>query len=217
MNQLKWLLLAGLTAILGSSIAILLTVPFAIAYFTAYPGFDVPPFWIQPLKSVLTPILTFSSPINVYNVYGRIFNFVYLLFLPAVFALHHLHRAFSNKLEKWAFGIVSASLLATFTGVAGDYWMDGMGFFIELLGLLALNFGATLYGVVILRTNIFPKWCGWLMVGCFPGIFVFMFLIGHIPSAPTFPFAVSWLMIGYVLLSNRPYNRAPVYQPMKPT
>jgi hypothetical protein len=203
MNLPKWLSWAGFSAMLGSSIAILLTAPFAIAYYKAYPGFDVPPFWIQPLNTVLTPLLAFSSPENVYNSYGRIFNFVYLLFLPAVFALHHLHRIANGKLEKVAYGILSISLPATFIGVAGDYWMNGAGFFIEVLGLLALNLGATLYGVVVLRNNLLPKWCGWLMASCFPGLFVFMFLIWHIPSAPTFLIAVSWLILGYIIFSGK--------------
>lgn len=194
---------AGLAAILGGSIAILLTIPFASAYFMAYSSPSAAPFWIHSLQSVLTPFLTFSAPTHVYNIYGRIFNVVYFLFLPAVFALHDLLRDVSGTLEKSAFGILTISLLVTSVGVAGDYWWNGTGFLLEVLGLLALNIGTSLYGVIILQYGVLPKWCGWLMASCFPGLFVFVFLIGHIPSAPTVLVAVSWLTLGFILFSQK--------------
>ena len=180
--------------------AIILTPPFATAYFSAYPGFDTPPFWLPRIRPALDSLLTFASPKMVYNVYGRVFNLVYLLFLPAAFALHHLHRKASSRIEKWGFAILVVGLLATFVGVAGDYWVDGAGFFIELLGLLALAIGATLYGVALLRSKVVPSWCAWLLVACGAGMFVFFPLIGHVPSGPTFLFAITWLMVGYILL-----------------
>jgi hypothetical protein len=196
----KWISRAGLAAILGGAMAIILTAPFATAYFSAYPGFDVPPFWLQSAKLTLHPLLAFASPVEAYNIYGRIFDLVYLLFLPAVFGLHQLHQGASSRIEKWGFAILVVGLLATFIGVAGDYWADGAGFPIELLGLLILNIGATLYGIALLRSKVVPSWCAWLLVACGPGVFIFFLLIGHIPSSPTFLFAITWLMVGYILL-----------------
>ncbi|MGH8611964.1 MAG: hypothetical protein ACREYF_07950 [Gammaproteobacteria bacterium] len=199
----KWISWAGLAAILGGLTAIVLTGPFTIAYFSAYPSFDVPPFWIRSLKPALTPLLTFASPVAVYNVYGRIYDLVYLLFLPATFGLHHLQKGASGRVEKWGFGILVAGLLAALIGNAGDYWADGAGFFLTLLGLLTLSIGVTLYGVATLRSKVLPTWCSWLLIASGPGAFVFLLLIGHIPSGPTFLFAVSWLIIGYMLLFKR--------------
>ncbi len=203
MDTPKWIPWAGLVAILGGLTAITLTPPFATAYFSAYPGFDVPPFWLSLLKPALRPSLTFGSPVAVYNFYGRIFNLVYLLFLPAAFGLHRLHQRASNRIEKWGFAILVVGLLGAFIGVAGDYWADGAGFFIELLGLLALAIGTTVYGIALLRSKVLPSGCAWLLVACGPGIFVFFPLIGHIPSGPTFPFAISWLVVGCMLLFKK--------------
>jgi len=36
-----------------------------------------------------------------------------------------------------------------------------------------------------------------------PGALVFLLLIGHIPSGPTFPFAISWVTVGAMLLSRK--------------
>lgn len=204
-----WVSWAGLAAVLGGLTAITLTVPFAVAYFSAYPGYDIPPFWVAPLKGTLGRLLTFAPPVAVYSLYGRIYNLVYLLFLPAVFGLHALHQGDNGKVEKWGFGLLVVGLVAAFIGVAGDYWADGAGFLIEILGLLVCSIGATLYGVATLRSRVLPLWCAWLLVVCLPGVFIFLLLIGHIPSGPTFLFAVAWLIIGYMLLFKqgiRPYS-----------
>jgi len=207
MNIPKWISWAGLAAMIGGILASILTPPFAVAYFSAYPGYDIPPFWLQSVRPMLRPFLTFGSSVEVYNTYGRIYDFVYLLWLPAVFGLHHLHQVFSSRIEQWGFGLLVVGLLATFIGVAGDYWADGAGFLLSLLGLLILYIGTTLYGVAILRSNVIPRWCGWLLVSCLPGAFIFTWLIGHLPSGPTFPFAVSWLILGYILVFKKGIQR----------
>lgn len=203
MDTPKWIAWTGLAAILGGLLAILLTAPFASAYFAGYPGIDRPPFWLPLLKPALRPLITFATPVQVYLVYGRVFDLAYLLFLPAAFGLHHLHQGSRNRIEKWGFGLLVVGLLATFVGVAGDYWADGAGFFIELVGLLVLAIGVTLYGVALLQTQVMPGGCAWLLVACGPSTLVFSLLIGHIPSGPTFPFAISWVMVGGLLLFGK--------------
>ena len=146
-------------------------------------------------------MLTFSDPNAVYELYGRVYNLVYLLILPAVVGLHHLHRATDSPKETRAFRVLVTGLIATSIGVAGDYWLNGLGFPIEVLGLLAVIVGTTLYGVATLRSGVLPAWSAWLLVAGGPGALAGMALIGHIPSGPTFLFAVSWLAMG-VLLSH---------------
>lgn len=199
-DRSKWISWAGLAAVVGGLTAIILTPLFASAYYSAYPGHDIPPFWVQPLKPALGALLTFASPEEVYTFYGRLFNLVYLFMLPAVFGLHYLHRGAGTRAEKWGFYLLVIGLLATFIGVAGDYWANGAGFFVELLGLIVLSIGAAVYGVATLSSKVIPHWLAWLLVACLPGVFVFMPLIGHIPSGPTFLFAASWLIVGYMLL-----------------
>ncbi|HXH35855.1 MAG TPA: hypothetical protein VNJ54_15855 [Plantibacter sp.] len=158
-----------MASILGGLTAIVMTPPFATAYFLAYPGYDATPFWLSPLESRLHSLLVFSSPNEVYETYGRIFDLVYLLFLPAIFALHHLHRESGGRMGRRGFAVLVAGLLATFFGVAGDYWANGIGFPLEVLGLLALAIGSTMYGVALLRSGVVPRWCAWSLVSYVPG------------------------------------------------
>ncbi|HZJ05309.1 MAG TPA: hypothetical protein VFD59_07550 [Nocardioidaceae bacterium] len=203
MDSPAWISWAGLAAVVGGLSAVVLTAPFASAYFLAYPGYDAVPFWVPSLEDPLQPLLTFASPIELYELYGRIFNFVYLLFLPAAFGLRHLHRGPGSRIARRGFALLVGGLIATFIGVAGDYWANGIGFPIEVLGLLTLAVGVTVYGVALLPSGVVPRWCAWLLVSCGPGAIVFSLLIGHIPSGPTFPFALAWLMVGLMLLFKR--------------
>ncbi len=198
----RWLGLAGISAIAGGILAILLTAPFAAAYFRAYSGFDPTPIWLPALRPILRPLLSFAQPVAVYNAFGRVYDLVYILLLPAALALRRLHWPLGSKFEKWAFLLTIVGLLASFVGVAGDYWANGTGFVLELPGLLILATGATLSGIVSLRRRILPRWVSWLMVLCLPGLFVWFILIGHIPSGPTFAIALAYIGIGWVLLRS---------------
>ena len=70
MRASPWLSGAGLAGITGGLIAIVFTPAFATAYFLAYPGSDVPPFWLPLLETRLRPVLSFASPDEVYETYG---------------------------------------------------------------------------------------------------------------------------------------------------
>jgi hypothetical protein len=199
----KWFPWSGLAAILGGAIAIALTPAFASAYFIAYPGFDTVPFWVEPLEPHLGPLLTFASPDGVYETYGKVYDLVYLLFLPAVLALHRVHGESPSPTESRGYALLTTGLLAAFVGVAGDYWADGITFLISVLGLLIMAVGVTTYGVALHRSRVVPRWCAWMFILCGPGTLIFMVLIGHIPSGPTFPFAVTWLVLGFMLLLKK--------------
>ena len=49
-NRIRW---SGLLALLGGMLGILLTLPFAAAYFRAYPGFEAPPRWLPSVELML--------------------------------------------------------------------------------------------------------------------------------------------------------------------
>lgn len=201
--QTRW---AGISAIAGGVLAILLTVPFAAAYFRAYSGFDPTPIWLPVLRPVVRPLLSFGQPVAVYNTFGRVYDLVYVLLLPAALVLRDLHRPLHSRFEKGAFLLTIVGLLASFFGVAGDYWADGAGFVLELFGLLLLATGASLSGIASLRGRILPRWVSWLMLLCLPGMFACFFLIGHIPSGPTLPVALAFIGLGWLLLHKEVHD-----------
>ena len=205
-GRIRW---AGLAAVAGGVIAIVLTVPFSIAFALAYPEEPGPPDYLTSLAPELGSLLTFAAPNPVYELYGRAFDLVYLLFLPAVFAVHRLHHDVADASEVRAFRILAAGLVIAFVGVAGDYWLNGLGFPVEVLGLLVMIVGTTLFGLATLRGSVLPRWSALLMVaGGLPGAVAGSVLTGHVPTGPTLFFAVAWLAVGIALLCGAGARRS---------
>lgn len=197
--MMRW---AGLAAILGGLAAIVLTLPFATAFFLAYPGEDPLPFWFDSVAARLDSQLRFASPNDVYETYGRLYNVVYLLFLPLVVAMHRGRGSLASRSETRGFVVLSSGLVATTFGVAGDYWGNGVGFPVEVLGLLAMSIGVTMWGIALVRSQAPVRWA-WLFVACGPGALVTTVLMGHIPSGPTLSFACIWVVVGSVVVFGR--------------
>jgi hypothetical protein len=198
-REMRW---AGWGAIVGGLTATLVTPIFATAYFRAYPGEDPLPFWYESVEPRLDPLLTFASSETVYATYGRIYNVVYLLFIPIVVELHKAHRPSPNQLEKCGYAALTCALIATTLGVAGDYWSDGIGFGIELLGLLSMMVAVTVWGAALVRARVVPGLWAWLIVISGPGAIATLLLMGHLPSGPTLSFAIVWLVVGCLIVSS---------------
>ena len=111
-----------------------------------------------------------------------------------------------NRLEKLGYAVLLCGLIAATVGVAADYWGDGFGFGVELMGLFSMMIGVTMWGVALLRAGTVPVLWAWLMVMCGPEAAATLVLIGHVPSGPTLSFAIVWILAGCLILSSR--NRA---------
>jgi hypothetical protein len=196
-NRRQW---AAICAIAGGLIAVAMTPSFATAYFLAYPGEDVLPFWFDAAQRRLGSLLTFASEQAVYNTHGRIYNAVYLLLLPLVVVLHEAHAASPVRLERRGWLVLTFGLVATTVGVAGDYWGNGIGFPVEMLGLLAMVVGVSWWGIGMVRAGVVPALWAWLMVGCGPAALASSILVGHVPSGPTLAFALVWPVVGGLVL-----------------
>lgn len=195
-NWTKW---AGVAALLGGLLSLLLTIPFALAYFQAYPGYGVPPPWLLSFRRPLSTLLAFAPATVVYAIYGRLFGLVYLLFLPGVFGLHQVQQVRPGNAEQWSFRLLVSALVTTWLGVLSDYWANGAGFLLEVVGLLLLLLSTTLYGIVTLRTAVLPSWSAWPLILAGPAGCVTTLLLGHVPSGPTVTVAIAWMVVGYLL------------------
>ncbi len=194
---------ASWAAVVGGLVALVLTPPFATAYFLSYGVDETAPFWVDGLKPRVRSWAGSMSPFDFYNRFGRVYDAVYLLMFPVFLVLHDLHRDLGTRLENRGFKAVMFGLVATFVGVAGDYWADGVAFPVEMLGLLVLTLGSAVYGLALVRAHVVPAWCGWMLVGCAPGTLMSTFLVRHIPSGPTLPLAIVCVALGFMLVLKR--------------
>lgn len=200
----KW---GGVSGLAGGILACLLTPLMSIGYYRAYGGHETPPFWMASVAPHFEFLFDLADERTVYAAFGKLFSVVYILFLPGVWALHRRQSKAASKLEKFGFGFLTLALLVSFVGVGFDYWGIRAGWTIELLGMLLLQLGATVYGAASLRLKIIPLFPALLLTAAIPLVIASFLLFKQIPSAPTLPFAVASLLTGVYII------RADKYEP----
>ena len=194
---------SGLAAILGGVLGIVLTPAFALAYSLAFEGYADLPFWSEAVKALYP--LDFSYGERVYYTYGRLY---FLTLLPELFALYVLRRlrsGGSGALETWGFRLSLVGMWLAVLGVFTDYWVPvPPGFWLVLVALVPLIAGFVSVGVGLRRSGAIPLWLTLVIIGAAVGsIPVMFFLIFHLPSGPLLTFHVIWIVLGYVLWSER--------------
>jgi hypothetical protein len=188
---------------LGGVLGAVLTIPFALAYDLAFPGYGSLPFW-SPLAQALFP-LDFAYGERVYYTYGRL----YFLTLPpellALYVLRRLRGGGSGALERWGFRLSLVGMWLAVIGVFTDYWVPvPPGFWLVLAGTLPLVAGFVLLGVMLRKERAVPLRVTLVVVGAAVATFpVMFFLVFHLPSGPLLTFHVIWVALGYVLWSDR--------------
>ena len=150
-------------------------------------------------------LLDFAPDFVVYRTYGRLFFPVYLLFIPMLSALHQVQFGESGKSNK-TYRIFRVSLVVGAVTDAIAYWgvtgpesnpIQGMAFMIELVALLVILVGLTLYGIATLERGLLPRWLAWLILLSGPaGIWLSISVIGYVPNGTLFPMAIAWITLG---------------------
>ena len=200
-TDIKW---AGIVALAGGCIAVLMTPLMSMGYYRAYAlQSEAPPFWMAAATPLADRIFAGGDPKVIYTNFGRVFAFVYLLMLAAVWGLRRLDPARSSRFGALAYGSLLLALTVSFVGTTLDYWNIGPGWSIELLGMLLLLITGTIAGVHLLRFEIVPKPVAVWLALSFPLCVLSFMLIRQIPSAPTLPFAIASVAIGVILTRVR--------------
>jgi hypothetical protein len=200
--------LASLAAVLAALTALLISPPFAAAYFRAYPGYGAPPFWWSDFLRTFPDLLQFAAPPSVYQFYGRIYSLAIPLSLPAVLELRKRIPTVSRSMI-WARRIFTGGLALFGLGVIGDYWPDqesfwiGLGFSFELLGSLMLWIGAFMYGIGANRSESALRGTGSGLIGIAPLGLLGILLLAHIPSGPLLGYFILMLLWGAGLILDR--------------
>ena len=167
------------------------------------------------LGIVLTPILShlWVTYSDTYLYYGRPYFLVYLGCLLGLTGLYARRRASRLKGENWGFGLTFAGLSVGLVGDVLAYWggslgqdftqLQGMGFSIELLGLVLILIGSVVLGVTYLdaQANVVPKLVAGLLIAAGPGGLLLFGL--HAPSGTLLLFCCAWVLLGYLLLTDR--------------
>ncbi len=216
MSLIRW---RGLAAMLGGLWCILLT-PIQ-AYIWA--GADSPPLVLaaRPLLNLSGKIFaTFGSwfGLEPYYFYGRMFFLVYVAAISGLMGLHALQRDRGGREELW-FHLVLISLALALAGDIVAYWggsgpiqdspLQGLGFTVEMLAVLAVLIGIMVYGRMTLRGDAVPGWVAWGLIAAGPAAVPMVYLTGYIPHGAMLPFSLGMAVVGYFLLQGVPKGMGP--------
>ena len=120
--------------------------------------------------------------------------------LAALVGLHVQQRSFYGRLGMA--GFIVAFVGAAFVLLSTAIWMLVAGednFFVGLFFTLGLfvgwPIGFTLLGVATFRANVFPRWCGVLLIAFFPVLFA----IFSVYDTAVIWNGIVWLAFGYAL------------------
>lgn len=203
--------LAGTLAILAALLALLITLPFAAAYFRAYGSGQVVPALTKAFGGAFPGLLIFDRSEWVYQFYGRLYSLVIPLTIPAMLRLNE-RIGIDSRRSLWGWRIFFGGVLIFGLGVFGDYWPDpnsyvvGAGFLLEMVGSLVIGVGAILYGIATSRGmdsfkgEAVPRWLAFGLVGIAPLGILGLLLTGHIPAGPLLGYVLFWLMTGFYLV-----------------
>ena len=202
----------GLAALLGGILCLLLTPVQA----SIWSGSDSPPVVLAagPLLDLADRIHGSFGPrfgLDEYYFYGRMFFLVYLAAIAGLVGLHALQSGGGPGERVW-FRVVLAGLVVALAGDIVAYWggsgdisespVQGMGFTIEMLGILAMLIGSLFYGRVTLRGDAVPDWVACLLMVAGPAAVPVVFLTNYIPHGAVLPFSLAMAIVGYFLLTR---------------
>jgi len=156
------------------------------------------------------------SMADVTRSWARVFKVSFVLFLLSVMvvvvALHLLQRERYGRKGMLA----SASALVGVVGVALSFGLD-FGFlrfakevylfggmiellvFVGLVGTLVGIIGIIALGILTLKAEVLPWWCGWALIAGNPLFEVFLFFFGLDNLNGTWSVVVPWAVVGFAV------------------
>jgi hypothetical protein len=197
--------------VVGGLACLTVTPWFALAYFPAYGRFDEsPPPWADWAD---WPNLISGDPVDVYNRFGIIFG-IGLLVVAGSLGLLARRSTVEGRGVRRAWMVVSGGFGAVAVGSLleygfGEFIDPSLGFFIELLGFVAMTIGTVLLGWLLRRESGLGIVAS-LAVGVsgLVAIAIGVVLVGHIPSGPALVPLIVVVLFGFAGLPRVSIGRA---------
>jgi len=166
------------------------------------------------MQPIILPLVTFGDRVDVLRIWGRVGLLIYLLFLVGLLGLHTSVRGHGGRVERLGFQVACVGLVMHVGGNIADYWLGretlgqelwGAGFAIgTLLGTLVYTLGAVLLGSAILRTGTLPRWTGAVLIlAPLLGVSMLFWGVRYIPANFMLGNSIGWVIIGYILWSDK--------------
>jgi hypothetical protein len=211
---------AGIAAIAGGAMGIVLApVMVAVKYMTGWAVIPEPS-WIGVVRPAMGELLTFTTPVGLWVVYGRLYTAALLLMLAGVVAFALETRDPAGRVRPRGLWVLMIGFCMVILGDAvhtATWHQNGLtvptpgtnpvantGYAVHMMGMNLVLVGSVMTGVSALRRRIFPRWLAWLFVLVAPSaVALSLTLLPTSPSGGLWMFSGTMVAFGLLLLSGR--------------
>lgn len=211
----------GTAAIIGGAMGVVLA-PFMVMvkYMTGWSVLPEPS-WIAVVKPALGGLLTFSTPVRLWVVYGSLYTVALLLMLAGVMALASRTRRRAGRVRPIGLWVLIGGLCLVIVGDAvhtltwhqngltvptpGTNPVANTGYAVHMMGMNLVLVGSLMTGVAALRRRLLAPWLAWLFVLVTPSVVALsLTLLPTTPSGGLWGFSLMMIVLGWSLRSGKP-------------
>lgn len=203
--------LARIGLFTGGLVGLLLTPPFASAYFRSYGAGESRRAWLRALDGPLEDLGFFGAGrvTAIYHSYGLAYGLALLLVLTSLVVLSRRWQASRAESAGWRVILVGLALVTI--GTFSDYGLPyngpvpNIGFGLEMIGFLVVAIGTVILGIA-LRVSDRATIATCLTVGAIGPAsgMLGMWALGHIPSGPGVLLMLGAVVAGFRGPPSRP-------------
>jgi hypothetical protein len=211
---------AGWAAIVGGTLGILLApILVIVKYMTGWSVIPRPA-WIGAVEPALGSLLSFSSPVGLWIVYGRIYTVALVLMFVGLMPLVALLKDDSGRIRTKGYWVLLAGFCLVIPGDAvhtatwhqnglttptpGTNPVANLAYSAHMMGMNFVMAGSMMMGIAGLRRRFLAPWLASLFVLIFPSaVIASLTLLPTTPSGALWLFSLMMIAVGYSMAARK--------------
>jgi hypothetical protein len=211
---------AGLAAIVGGVLGILLApIMVMVKYMTGW-SVIAEPAWIGAVQPALGSLLSFTSPVGLWVVYGRIYTVALVLMLVGLLPFAAQLKDDRGRIKTKGYWVLLVGLCMVIPGDAihtatwhqnglttpapGTNPLANTAYAAHMMGMNFVMVGSLTMGIAGLRRRFLAPWLAWLFVLIFPSaVIASLTLLPTTPSGALWLFSLMMIAVGYAMASGK--------------
>ncbi len=181
------------------------------------------PAWIATVQPALGSLLTFTSPVGLWIVYGSLYTAALVLMLIGLLPLAAQLKDNRGRIQTKGYWVLLAGLCLVIPGDAihtatwhqhglmtptpGTNPVANTAYATHMMGMNLVMVGSLIMGIAALRRRFLAPWLAWLFVLIFPSaVLASVTLLPTTPSGALWLFSMMMVAMGYVMAARKPWH-----------